>query len=100
MNLSEFQGKQKEIELQHQITVNKIKGEIWTDRQSFLQKIIKLEENHKVQQKIEDEAGSQMVQESMQEGILKKKKHQKPKTDTEEKSEDKSESKGASQNAV
>jgi len=34
--------------------VNKIKGEIWTDRKKFLQKIIKLEDNHKAQTKDED----------------------------------------------
>lgn len=46
-NSSDFQQKQKEIDLQHKATVNKIKSEIWGDRISFLQKIIKLSDESK-----------------------------------------------------
>jgi len=49
-NLNEFEQKQKEIDLQHKATVNKIKSEIWTDRLNFLQKIIKLQEESKQDQ--------------------------------------------------
>ena len=37
-----FEQKQKEIDLQHKSTVSKIKAEIWGDRYTFLQKMIKL----------------------------------------------------------
>ena len=37
-----FEQKQKEIDLEHKSTVSKIKAEIWGDRYSFLQKMIKL----------------------------------------------------------
>lgn len=43
----DFAQKQKEIDLQHKSTVNKIKSEIWGDRISFLQKIINLSEESK-----------------------------------------------------
>lgn len=44
---SEFEQKQKEIDLQHKATVNKIKSEIWGDRLNFLQKMIKLSDESK-----------------------------------------------------
>jgi hypothetical protein len=44
---SEIEQKQKEIDLQHKSTVNKIKGDIYTDRLSFLQKMIKLADEGK-----------------------------------------------------
>lgn len=43
---SEYEKKQREIELQHKATVSKIKSEIYGDRLVFLQKMNKLiEEN-------------------------------------------------------
>ena len=44
---SEFEQKQKELDLQHKATVNKIKSEIWGDRLNFLQKMIKLSDENK-----------------------------------------------------
>jgi hypothetical protein len=44
---SEFEKKQKELDLQHKATVNKIKSEIWGDRLNFLQKMIKLSDENK-----------------------------------------------------
>lgn len=44
---SDFESKQKEIELEHKSTVNKIKSEIWGDRLAFLQKMIKLADEGK-----------------------------------------------------
>lgn len=44
---SDFEQKQKEIELQHKATVNKIKSEIWGDRLNFLQKMINLSDESK-----------------------------------------------------
>ena len=40
--LSEFEKKQKEIDLQHNLTVNEIKFEIFNDRESFLKKIMSM----------------------------------------------------------
>lgn len=42
--LTEFQKKQREIDLQHNITVSKIKADIFIDRQQFLEKLIKVDE--------------------------------------------------------
>lgn len=42
--LTEFQKKQREIDLQHNITVSKIKSDIFMDRQQFLEKLIKVED--------------------------------------------------------
>ena len=44
---SDFEQKQKEIDLQHKQTVSKIKSEIWGDRLAFLQKMIKLADEGK-----------------------------------------------------
>lgn len=44
---TDFEQKQKEIDLEHKSTVNKIKSEIWGDRLAFLQKMIKLADEGK-----------------------------------------------------
>lgn len=47
---TEFEQKQKEVDVQHKATVNKIKSEIWGDRLAFLQKMIKLSDENKQDQ--------------------------------------------------
>lgn len=42
--LTEFQKKQLEIDLQHNITVSKIKSDIYLDRKQFLENLIKIDE--------------------------------------------------------
>lgn len=48
-NLSEFKKKQNEIDLQHNLTVQKIKQEIYYDREEFLSQLIKLQDEGKKQ---------------------------------------------------
>lgn len=40
--MSQLEKKQQEIDWQHRSTVNRIKSEIWSDRVSFLQKVLSL----------------------------------------------------------
>lgn len=69
------------------MTVDKIKSEIWADRQSFLEKIIKLEEEQKNQHEFhdseEEEKPTTLTQESVEEGKKFKKKKKAKKTKTE-----------------
>lgn len=44
---TEFEQKQREVDVQHKATVNKIKSEIWGDRLAFLNKMIKLSDENK-----------------------------------------------------
>ena len=50
-NLSQFKKKQQEIDLQHALTVQNIKSEIYSDRESFLQKILVLEKDEEEEEK-------------------------------------------------
>lgn len=47
LSLTEFKKKQNEIDLQHNLTVQKIKQEIYFDREEFLSQLIKLQEETK-----------------------------------------------------
>lgn len=53
-NKSDFEQKQKEIDLQHKATVSKIKSEIWGDRLAFLQKMIKLADEGKQESQVQE----------------------------------------------
>lgn len=57
--LSDFQKKQKEIDLQHNETVSKIKFDIYVDRQQFLEKLVKIED-----ETIKEEVAKQQAQKS------------------------------------
>jgi len=50
-NLSQFKKKQQEIDLQHSLTVQNIKSEIYSDRESFLQKLLVLEKDQEEEEK-------------------------------------------------
>ena len=45
IGFTDFQKKQLEIDLQHNITVSKIKSDIYLDRKQFLENLIKIDED-------------------------------------------------------
>lgn len=52
-NMSQLEKKEQEIDWQHRSTVNRIKSEIWSDRVSFLQKVLTLAEEDEESKEVE-----------------------------------------------
>lgn len=76
LSLTEFKKKQNEIDLQHNLTVQKIKQEIYSDREEFLSQLIKLQEETKStliqQQSVKDEKKKEEKKKEVPKRVLKK----------------------------